>query len=172
MTRFRYPKKKDLLSKAKYFLEDAFNTVADPIRRELRWIKKCFEFAGKLRNHADFDWACNYVMIAYLIERQRKHSESCPMQHKYFNRDAKNMRTCELLLHRMANDDYYNWKWDKILEKAGFTYDSLIHNPNQPRPLWWSKGVKDCMEYEKMMRKQDMDLFCKIFSRKSFSWWC
>ncbi len=147
-------------------------------------IQRIFEYLPIIWK--DRDWGEHYIyrVLAYKIARTRKQMGGSPKTNKF--KYIKQMRTCELLLGRLERDEYWEALEAKREARWGeLTVDFEKIEPGEisgrihlTRPKCITKEDKeleskqirwDC-EHENMLRKQDLDLFAKIFVRNSQSW--
>lgn len=175
------------------FHENAFDSLVPDwfrdLKTEIRWffknIKRIFEYLPVVWNDRDWDEHYIYKILKYKIERTRR--ENLRGNHLHKNRYAKQMRTCEILLDRLAKDNYFDKLNEKHEKKWGeLKVDFLPVNPDSgygqidlshpnaktaEQKEQQSKEFKRIMKQENMLRKQDLDLFAKIFARNSRNWW-
>jgi hypothetical protein len=104
------------------------------------------------------------------------------------DRDVKEMRLCAALLDRAAEEDYlinnpWHEKSDRLFGKLEVTFedeneDGLhrclinrvgVQNENDEKLERFHH--KKAREYSENRTRQDLALFCRIFSRKSRHWW-
>jgi hypothetical protein len=100
-------------------------------------------------------------------------------------RYAEQMRTCYLILERLMKENYttpydernkphFEWfskKFDRSMERKANENGCVTiirrNEPDEPEARW----IIPANEHEAKLIQQDIDLFCKIFSRHVQEWW-
>ena len=123
---------------------------------------------------SDRQWSDSYICIilAHKLQYHRKYLQTSKwcMQHVGIEKDIKKIHTCELLLRRIIDDDYLfalniDWHYDKNKDFSALLWkETLCHTLN------WA-GDKRWLYYSDYMKKQDLDLLCKLINKHLFSWW-
>lgn len=134
-----------------------------------------------------WDYFFIYMTFAAKLRIQADHIEQHGI-HKHKDRDVREMRLCAALLQRAAEEDYLiNNPWyeksDSLFGKIEMsTRDEdddgltrcVIGRPNVKTDADEKRerfNHKKAREYSERMMKQDLEMFCRIFSRKSRTWW-
>lgn len=98
-----------------------------------------------LWNDYDYDYSTILRLLEYKISRLRKHVEKHRM-HTCWAKDAKQMRRAELVCKRLYKGNYY-----QMAEHL---------------------SIRDSVDYENYMYRQDLEYLGHILKRNIRNWWC
>ncbi len=164
----------DELSK-KLDFQSKVNRITWPFRWFYQWVVKSAQYSWVLRPDIDWDWTSILRLLQYKLSRVRKDLNDDPWSSDKRRRESnKELRTCELLLQRLIDDDYFMVPYDKLTTKWEGKYSifpNSINNLTDAEQVQYRRELEAMIDYETNMQKQDIELFCKIFSRKLRSWW-
>lgn len=129
--------------------------------------------------YRDRDWDQNFLfeIIQFKMKCMRDHLDKFGDEVWVSRqRKIKQLKTCEMLLERLMNNNYCEFEYDEInkkygkvrLGRKGMYRAKALREKDKKEEL---KEFRRLMRKEKLMYKQDMDLFCKIFSKHSGGWW-
>ncbi len=140
--------------------------------RPFRRIKRLIEWIPVIWRTNDWDYSYMLEIWEYSLRRLR-HCLETGMS-KNGPQDAKNIRTYEILLKRIAEDNYLEHEWNKFFEKyplqgdGNITLDTknvTIHNQKH------SDELTKLANQEKYLVEQDIEFFCYLFKKHMRSWW-
>ena len=126
----------------------------------------------------DRNWDSSHV---YRIFEKKLRLQAAAIEkyghHLYKERDVKNMLTCAALLKRLYEEDYLFNIWHDKLEKefGHITFEDhtisrkKIKTPADEKRASWL--LKKAAAHERLLMKQDLELFGKIFAKHSKEWW-
>jgi hypothetical protein len=162
--------------KVKWWIQKKIDDLTYPCRWFFGWVIKSAKYAWFLRNDKNWDWTYILKLLQYKLMLTRKCLAASKI--RSFNpKQDKDIRTCELLLQRLIDDDYFLPMFEKRSDEYGLKtndIESWIDRMNKLKgedAAKFSKQVEEDARIEEMLKKQDIDLFCKIFSRKYRKWW-
>lgn len=114
---------------------------------------------------------------------QKEHEED--KLHMDHNRYANQIKKCRLLLQRVIKDDYspmieHYRKWghsryyqvptDSSKEWFSFVeFNDMVKSLKDKEAK--DKEFKECILKDEYLKKQDMELFCKLFMKYYQGWW-
>ena len=143
------------------------------LTRPFRKVKRLIDWIPVLWKTEDWDYAYALEIWVYSLRRLRHCLETGISKNR--SQDVKNIRTCEILLKRIADDNYLEHEWNKFFEKYPITWDNkglvidktkvVIHSQKQ------SGELEKLAEQEEYLMKQDMEHFCNIFKKHVRSFW-
>ena len=112
-------------------------------------IKHVLDWLPILWNDHDWDWVYILDILRFKIKRTRLHLKNYGFA-CHTKKSLNKMKKCELLLERLTEDQNY------------FDYETSWKD---------DKDLKQRIAREEYLRKQDMDLFCNLFSKHYRTWW-
>lgn len=141
------------------------------------WMRRIWESLYNLYRWApviwsDRDW--DYGWLLRIMEFKFRNMRELHEQNRRFegwDRTVSELRTCELLLKRIREHTYMDHEWERLRIK--YPRPSLFDRGY----VWYPPSKQEAEEYkrlfarEKQMEKQDLDLFCKLLTRKYGTWW-
>lgn len=110
----------------------------------------------------DWDWSYLAEMMEFKLRKMADHTDN----HSYHLRseiDAKQMKTCALLLNRVKREHYHDYIKDDWCPPIG----PWRHRYGSER-----FDMKEHKCYDDYMIKQDLDLCMKIVGKYIRNWWC
>lgn len=113
------------------------------------------------------DWDSYYIydFLQFKIKRHREYIDS-RARHVGYEKSVKKMRTAELLIERLKEDDYVYCKSDWSGEGMRVHYyHPLAPKRSDERDFQW------VFELESRRKTQDKELLYKILSRNIDKWW-
>lgn len=137
-----------------------------------------------LRYDQDWDWTSICSVLKYKLERTRKCLEQG--HHLRADRDARQIRICELLLDRIEKDRYlenafinHDKKWGELRhswEKTEHPNLSkmIFSRLNTRTPAEEAQEMKESLrlyKHEHDMDKQDLELLGKYLAKYLKNWW-
>ena len=172
------------------------NPLFDPIHNVLTFFRIQQERIDRLWHYGKHIWTIgefdhNWHMKLQLVSLKRLRHILRNGHHVYNAQADRKMLTCIVLLERMTNDweAYYEPADAAFQKKWGFT-DShqLFTHPTDKSRFYTSrhafrdslpeakqklydKEYKELLFVEDRMFKQDMQLFCKLWSKNVQKWW-
>lgn len=125
------------------------------------FIRNFLVFRKVLWNYRRWD----YSGLLEFMEVATKDMSECHKDHGHLVRSeetAKELKVMSLLLKRIREDKYYEDKQVFVLED--FEFEQV------PNTLP-SRKAKSFYKLVEKMKKDDLELTCKIMQRKLFTWW-
>jgi len=171
------------MDKLKEFWYKVYDKLLFPIERFFRQLKLTWDWYWQvLRHDNDWDWTYICKVIKYKFERTRKCLEQG--HHLHRERDAKQIRICELLLDRIEKNDYCFSK-QHVLKWGELTIEwQPTNNPDITRSVISRANVKNekqeeqerkerklIDEHEEYMGKQDLEYLGKLLTKWLKNWW-
>lgn len=150
----------------------------------LGWLRKVWDYACFLREDRDWEDSDILRLLGYKLSRVRRVITDDPY-HGNKERYVKQIKTCEILINRLVADSYIDWKHDQLDAKWGrlemvegrrsaygvevsFQRSKCVTDEDK---IIERKETKDSWEYEKQMRRQDMEFLCRILCKHHRNWW-
>lgn len=138
------------------------------IRHLFKRIKSVLSWIPFLWSNYDWSYGDLLRLIAFKIGRMRKEFESSKYV-RHPKKQLRKMKTCEVLLNRIADEGYlYGKVWDDYEAKFGTNTLESLSRPMSPEK---KKYFMNMVVYEEAMIKQDLELFLKLFSSQFRRWW-
>ncbi len=137
-----------------------------------------------LRYDGDWDWSHICLVLKYKLERTRKCLEQG--HHLRADRDARQIRLCEMLLDRIEKDDYlinslyfHDKKWGEMKIKWEPTDNltltrAVFTRPNSLTPEQEEQEIKErrlLYKHSDYMAKQDLEYLGKLLTKYLKNWW-
>lgn len=122
----------------------------------LRWIPI-------LWNDRDWDYVFIYRILQFKLQNMRKLHEQ-NQRHTGWKRTVRELRTAEILLQRLSEDNYAAELISKLHPPNFDTNPITFHPDNIP-------VIAQIVNREEYMRKQDEEALYRLFRRKLRSWW-
>lgn len=127
-------------------------------------IRNFFYYGWKFRENYDWDFSYLYEMIILKIRDMRNHLElegnTVKCSDKRF---LKQMTIAANCLERLRNDDYCDGPHFRHRKRKP-VYNKIFN-------VWLFEYPPGYFQHEENLRKQDMEMFCKIFTKYSRHWW-
>lgn len=153
----------------------------------VRFVKNCWAWRKVLWEDRNWDFVFIYQVLAFKLRRQADQIEKHGIAVGKDKR-VKEMRTCALLLDRAGDDYLINNPWYRKAEEVlgrldmvateqenGLTYKvDFIRGGRElteKEDKLHSYYRKKAREYDTLMQKQDLEVFARLFCRKSRGWW-
>lgn len=135
-----------------------------------RNFKNFFYMTWKLRKELSLARPWDYTGLFYLMKGQLSLMEESHRKFSYhINKDVvvKEIKMCIHLLDRIINDNYekIDYEWFKYNENTGTFNIKRVYLYDLPR------GKRFTLRQPEKLKRQDLELLCKIIKRKSFTWW-
>jgi hypothetical protein len=147
-------------------MDNAISSILDTIDI----IRKIIQYIPLLWEDKDWDYTYILILLQYKLARTRR----CIVGNEVISdryRVAKQIRTCELLLDRLIKDDYCKdlfEEWHAMYPTGSRFTGSGIIPPSTPAA---DKLLRKAGEMEEYQKKQDLELFAKIFTKHVRTWW-
>lgn len=130
------------------------------------FIRNFLVFSKVLWNYRRWD----YSGLLEFIEVATKDMSECHKNHGHLVRSeeaAKELKVVSFLLKRIREDEYYDDKQVFILKDSAILGGEFEQVPNTLP----SRKAKSFYKLVEKMKKDDLELACKIMQRKLFTWW-
>lgn len=159
--------------------EDIFNFWR--LRKLKRYLKRCYRWCKFLWVEEIEEWDNTYIFKVWAFElEQIRHSLEAGSRHTCWERNCRLIKIAELLLKRIAREEYTTPKLDGwILDDISYdfyapggiepTYKGVILDTKGA--FFYRRHVRRNEEHEKYMRQQDIRLLCDILAKHSGKWW-
>lgn len=145
-------------------MEAIIKNILDSIDRA----RTIFQYIPILWRDNDWEYTYIFILLQYKLARTRK----CIVGNEIISeryKVAKQIRTCELLLDRLIKDEYCKDLFEEWHAMAPARWSSGgIMPPSTPAA---DKLLKKAADLEEHQKKQDLELFAKIFTRHVRTWW-
>lgn len=138
-----------------HFLRDQWVSI----KRLPSFVGKILSYAWFLRNDYDWDWTFILKLMEFKMRRHADYFEKHGVS-KNRKKKAKKMRLCAALLKRLHEGKYDDARWARHMPTIENGNDKLA-----------STLLTETVEYYEYMESQDLEMFCKIFTKHIFYWW-
>lgn len=138
-------------------------------------IKYIIKWLPILWNDECWDWTFILQILQFKIKCQREYIGKWD-RHTTAQQDCKHMRTAELLLERLRNDDYARHEWEEHYKSHPriFDLEKFFSEPSNVWPAPSEAAAKDAeriFNKEKYMWEQDWDYLSKHLKKHLKRWW-
>ena len=139
------------------------------VSRPLRRIKIILYWLPILWEDYDFDHAYLYIIMRHKIQALKEHFKVCNW-HIHKN-ELRRMDIAITALNRLIKDEYNEEDIHSLYIEGEFVKreDGLYECTSRFEP---EDKFKRLCEHQEKLRKQDLEMFAKIFIKHSRSWWC
>jgi hypothetical protein len=174
------------MDKLKEIWYKVYDKLLFPIEKFFRQLKLTWDwYRAILKDDCDFDHTYIYKVIRYKLERTRKKIQADDFVMSA-GRTAKEIRTAELILDRLIQNDYcrceldsHDEKWGELeiewkpIENSRFIRSIFYRGKANTLELEEKEGKerRRIYEHEEYMRNQDLDYLFGYMRRKIQGWW-
>jgi len=138
-------------------------------------ISRIFAYLPIIWKSRDWDFDYSLSLFGYSLSRLRKVIEN-DKNHCHTKKHAKEILTVERLIKRLIENDYIPMEWKKFHDDQGEVrfvevkegWYEMVYEGDK---VEHSKKLKILSDKEVQLKKRDMELLCKIITRKSRNWW-
>ena len=153
------------------------------IRRFFTNLKKVILFIPVIWGCPNWDWVGLLIVMQHQLKQLRKCLDSG--YHKGGGHHANKIRTCELLIDRLIQDNYCEYEMEQHSLKWGELKISFTpHSTNSHKAVLFRKNVitkkdeevetnesKKIYKHEEYMKKQDINYLFDTIKKNLTSWW-
>jgi len=144
-----------------------------PVRGFYRSVRRVLDYLPVIWNNYDWDQGYMLQLFAFKLRRMQKSFEN-DKWHTDANKTARQIQICAFLLERLAGDELERPHWDEFYKTyptfGTFSTDENGYSSMRDREKW-GKEFKRLNDHDEVVRKQDLELFWKIFSKNYQRWW-
>lgn len=140
-----------------------------------RQIGRILEYLPIIWRDRDFDHYYLFKLMEYKLGRMEKYfidSTICSDNVKI----AKQIMICKTLIKRIADDNYCEYEYDKLYkyipdELIKFGRPVYVDNRTYEEREAYFKQSRAIHKKHIALKKHDLELFCKLFSKHYNKWW-
>jgi len=134
------------------------------MKRIRRYIWRLWRWAKFLWKEEIEEWDPSYMLRVFQFELSlMRENMEADKNHGGTEQRARQMRICEILLKRMADDDYRSGPIHPDLGIGSEEWEKWV-NDNR-------KGIRRAWMHENYMYNEDAEMLGKILGKHSRGWW-